>query len=344
MLNKLRIITCLLAWLLVANCGWSQRLDVDLKQGTKKARGEFRSTTPDTLVLENEQIPADNIRAIAIDGEPSEMKTARRRFDDSRFDDGLSELNKITDRVSSKVIEQELDFLRAYGTSHSALYGGTAVPNDALSLCNEFVNRYSQSYRLYPIVELQGLLQTMLGADREAVAKFDQLVASQSEEFKLRGNYFSAVSLMNIDQSAAAAQRFQTVLGTSLKSESATRMKLLAEPMYAKSLALSGQVDEARKRAEAIIQRESSENQELFAATYNVLGICELKSGNLNLAAIQFLHTVLLFPIGEFHAEALYYLAREVWPQLERSDQAMESRETLRRLYPRSAWYNKLNR
>lgn len=322
---------------------WAQRLDVSLKEG-RNIRGEFRQSSPDLLTLENEQIPADKIRNVAVQDEPSELRQTRKRFEDARFDDGLNDLTKITDKIASKVVEQEIDFLRAFGSANSALSGGNVSPTDAISLCTDFARRYPNSYRLYPILELHGNLLAMTGADREAIEIFQKLNESQSEEFQLRGNYYSALSLIQSNQGAAAAQKLQSVLASSASSEAANRIKKLAEPMLAKALAIAGQIDEARQRALAIIHRENSENQELFAATYNVLGFCDLKSGNLNMAANKFLHTVLLFPIGEFHAEALYYLAKEVWPQLERADQAMESRETLRRLYPKSPWTAKLAR
>ena len=80
----------------------------------------------------------------------------------------------------------------------------------------------------------------------------------------------------------------------------------------------------------------------LFAQIYNALGDVQAKAGRLKEAMMAYLHTQLLFASEpDSHAEALFHLA-EIWPQLEQTDRANQSRETLKSRYRNSFWARSL--
>ena len=320
-----------------------QRMDVSLKSGSP-VRGEFKNTSPEKLTVGTVEISVENIRSVVLSDEPLEMKTARKRFEDSRFDDGLAELEKINEKISEKVIEQELDYMKVQGSAGSALNGGKVATKEAGRLASEFLKKYPNSYRFYFVVDFAGALYAASGMNADAITEFKKLASSSLPEFQVRGNFnIGKVSLAAGDAKTAESTLLE-ILNAEDNSESTQKIKMIADPLYAKALAFGGKIDEARKRVLDLIARESSENQELFAACYNVLGICDKASGDLKSAALNFLHTDLLFRGGDSHAEALYYLASEIWPKLEKADLALEARESLKRLYPGSFWYAKLSK
>jgi ATP/maltotriose-dependent transcriptional regulator MalT len=343
---KISVKLTLLTFMLIAAIplqSVGQRMDVSLKSGSP-VRGEFKDTSIEKLTVGTVEISVDNIRNVILPDEPLEMKTARKRFEDSRFDDGLAELDKINEKISEKVIEQELDYMRVQGSAGSALNGGRVAAKEASRSAAEFVKKYPNSYRYFSVIESAGTLFAASGMNAEAIAEFKKLASSNLAEFKVRGNFnIGKVSLASGDAKTAATTLLE-ILNAEDNSESTQKIKVIADPLYAKALAFDGKVEEARKRVLDLIARESSENQELFAACYNVLGICDKASGDLKSAALNFLHTDLLFRGGDSHAEALYYLASEIWPKLEKADLALEARESLKRLYPGSFWYAKLNK
>ncbi len=340
--TKLTLLPFVLLMALPLTAG-AHRMDVSLKKGSP-VRGEFKDTSPEILTVGTVEISVDNIRNVVLPDEPLEMKTARKRFEDSRFDDGLAELDKINEKISEKVIEQELDYMRTQGSTGSALNGGKVAAKEASRLSAEFVKKYPNSYRYFSVVESAGTLFAASGMNAEAIAEFKKLASSNLAEFKVRGNFNIGKAALAAGDAKTAAATLLEILNAEDNSESTQKLKIIADPLYAKALAFDGNVDAARQRVQDLIARESSENQELFAACYNVLGICDKAKGDFKSAALNFLHTDLLFRGGDSHAEALYYLASEIWPKLEKADLALEARESLKRLYPGSFWYAKLNK
>ncbi len=324
----------------------AQRINIFQINGSP-ARGTFQSSTPKSLTVTSSDGPitveVSDIRNVSIEDEPAEFGRARRNFDNERFDDGVAELAKIEKTPTDRFTLEELAFLKAYGSAMSAKRGGTISAKDAGSIAFEFTTTYPNSYHYYTIVELLGGLFVDVGRDDLAKIEFGKLVASDLGDLSFKGSFLLGQTHLRLGETAEAEGIFQRILASSDESPEALRLKVLATPMYAKSLALSNKIQPARELVEKVIQTENPENTELFAACYNVLGMCHLAEGDLKSAALDFLHTDLMFnSAADAHAEALYHLAT-IWPKLQKNEMAYEARENLNRLYRNSSWAKKLN-
>ena len=99
-----------------------------------------------------------------------------------------------------------------------------------------------------------------------------------------------------------------------------------------------GQAQEGLTLLNDLINKNDPADAVLFARTYNALGNAYLKL-NRNKDALQsFLFTDLLFYAdAESHAEALYHLSK-LWNEVNKSDRAVQARNTLRERYSGSIW------
>ena len=314
--------------------------------GNSKISGEITGMTPLGVTVETrsgtKEIPAAEINKIVFAGQPPEIARARDRIESGRFDDALTELEKISDPVQGPFLKQEVDFLTAFASAQIALRTGNITAQEAGRRIGGFVANNPESCHLFPAKELLGKLLFAVGRAELAEKEFAQMTESNWPEYVLSGYFYQGDCLNELGKYGEAEAVFDAILAMDANDDLTQSFKLLAKCQKAKSQALAGNTDQAINTINEIIKVESPDNTKLFAYAYNALGVAHLKAGNLKAAASAFLHTELLFATeAEPHAEALYQLAL-IWPQLQQTDRASRAREGLKSRYRNSYWAGKL--
>ena len=344
MLNRIVKVALLVFFTWIAAAGAAFADDsVYLKATGSRAKktGKITSVSPETVVIQSgaktNEIPSGNIRKIVYDGEPNSLDRARERFENGRFDDCLTELQKI--KSASGGSEQEIAYLQAFANAEICLRGGEVTALDAGKGIQSFLGKYPNSYRFYPATELMGKLSLAIGRADLAEGQFTKLSEASWPEYRAKGLFYLGNTQLLNNKIVEAKSNLEAIDTVDSNDPVILDYKLFAECLLAKTEALEGQVEAGRKRLEAIIKREDPMvSQQLFAQAYNALGACFEKAENWEEAALAYLHTELLFAQQpELHAESLFRLSR-IWTKLEESDRANKARKTLRDRYPNSYW------
>lgn len=315
--------------------------------GNSKISGKVSGMTPLGVTVESssgaKEIPASAINKIDFDSAPVEISRARDRIEGKRFEDALAELDKITDPINSPLVQQEIDYLRAYSTAEISLNSGSVTAQEAGKLMSAFVSKNKQSIHFYPATEILGKLFFAVGRTDLAEKQFAELTNSQWTELVLRGYFYRGEMLNLLERHDEALAVYEAILAMPANDDATQQYKLLAKCQLAKTNALAGKPPaESIAAVNEIIKNENPANAELFAYAYNALGTCHLKAEKLKEAATAFLHTELLFAQeSEPQAEALYQLAL-IWPKLDQTDRASRARDGLKSRYRNSYWANKL--
>jgi tetratricopeptide (TPR) repeat protein len=253
--------------------------------------------------------------------------------------DSLAELE--AGDLKSEATRQDAAYYRAYARAKLALAGEGDLTAAGVDLKN-FITQHPQSWHFYEANELFGNLAVAAGKYEAATPYYEELAKAPWPDYQMRAAILAAKAQMHQGEFAEALANFEKVLADVSGTPQADRQKMLAQVGKIKCLAETGQPDEGIKLAEEIIASNSSEDVELFAGTYNALGACHLKAGRTKEALLAYLHTDILFKAdAEAHAEALYHLGK-LWTQVNKSERAVQARETLKEQYGGSPWASKM--
>ena len=310
--------------------------------GSSVRRGRISQTSPNGVTIQvkgkAEEIPSQKIKKISYAGEPRQLGTARGRIETGRYDDGLTELAKISGTVDSDFIQSEIDFLKAFCQAQKSLKGGDVTAQQAGIAIRNFTQKYPDSYHFYPATDLLGKLLVAIGKPEFAEKEFAKISRSQWPAMTIKGFFERGNALLLTGNLETAKQCFESIATIDANDDESQQFKMVAQCQLAKIMALSGQLDSGQAIVEKIIKDENPDNAMLFAYAYNALGTCYLQAQQPKPAAIAFLHTELLYS-NELspHAEALYNLAK-IWPVLEETDRANRARQALKSRYRNTYW------
>lgn len=210
--------------------------------------------------------------------------------------------------------------------------------DEAIKAIEEFRTKYADSRFHYPLHELLGQLHMEKGNDAAAGQAFRELATSPVTDFKLKASIWEGRLLLKAGKFAEAQAKFDEVAAA--KASSPAEKLRQQEALLAKGDCLVKQkkLDEAEQMFRKVIAEASPEEAELQAATCNALGDVLREAGKPKEALLAYLEVDLLYSTQKAaHARAIYYIAL-LWDQVGRGDNATESREKLKRLYPDSTW------
>lgn len=210
--------------------------------------------------------------------------------------------------------------------------------DEAIKSLEDFRGKYADSRFHYPLHELLGQLQIEKGNDAAAAQAFRELATSPVTDFKLKASIWEGRLLLKAGKFAEAQAKFDEVAAA--KASSPAEKLRQQEALLAKGDCLVKQkkLGEAEQMFRKVIAEASPEETELQAATCNALGDVLREAGKPKEALLAYLEVDLLYNTQKAaHARAIYYIAL-LWDQIGRSDNATESREKLKRLYPESTW------
>ncbi|MFO7906610.1 MAG: tetratricopeptide repeat protein [Planctomycetota bacterium] len=292
----------------------------------------------------DKKFSVNEVRKVTFKHEPRELRNARNAIDKDRFESARSMLEEIdTDDISRSEILQEIDFYKALCDTRLSLTGGGDKAAAVRALrAFEKNPAYENSYHHYEVIELLGELAMALASFENAVEYYGKLSEAPWPEYKIRAYGLQADALVASEQYAAAIEKYDQVLNSSLDDAETRQQKLRATLGKAVCLAETGQPDQGISNVlEVIEQNDSRDNPQLFARAYNALGTCYLRADKPEDALLAFLHVDLLFnrpPAA--HAEALYHLSK-LWRAMNRAERANRARSVLVDRYSGSRWANR---
>ena len=265
-------------------------------------------------------------------------------MDSGQYDDAWAELQKITE-TQTGIVLQEQQYIESFLMGKLSLQGGSVSTADARSKIGQYLQKYPNSFRVYPLTELHGELLVAANELAQAEAAFEQLSSASITDYQIKNLFNLGQTQLLLEKFTAARATFETLQNHKLNDINAQNYKTLARCQAAKAYVLSpeGQIEPAQAVIEKIIKNENPDNSQLFAHCYNALGICHLKNNDDKGAALAFLHTDLLFSTeADAHAEALYHL-NKLWSKMEQNDRANRARQILNANYGNSIWKSKMD-
>ena len=310
----------------------------------RPVRGKIANSTPDEIQVGSETVAVQDIKKISLSGAPRELGRAKTDMESGQYNDGWTELQKITETPTGMVL-QEYKYAEGFLMGKLALQGGSISTADARTNISQFLQQYPSSFRAYPLIELYGELLVASNEIEKAETEFQKLSRSSLPDYQLRGLFGLGQAQLLTGKFAEAQATFGQLQNHPLNDVVAQQYKTMAKCQAAKAVALSpqGNVEQAKAVIEKIIKEENPDNKQLFAYCYNALGVCDQKAGDTKGAALAFLHTDLLFSTEpDAHAEALYYL-NKLSLQMDETDRANRARQILNANYGNSFWKIKLD-
>jgi tetratricopeptide (TPR) repeat protein len=335
---------------LVLAAGLSLVASVTLGQGTDQVfpvkgapiKGSVSDMTKDTVSLDmsgvSRPFQVNEIVRITFVDEPSELSNARNAVTQRNYSLALQELKKLDGQPQDRpVIAADIGYYRALCLARLAMTeGGDKAA--ALKALLDWVKANPNNYHFYQAAEALGDLAVASGDYGEAARFYGGLSNAPWGDYQMRGNNAVGRALVAEKKFPDALQKFDAVIASELTTPEASEQKLLATVGKAVCLAETGQADQGVAMLNDIIKDNDPSDVALFARTYNALGNCYLKMSRPKDAIQAFLHTdILFYADGESHAEALYRLSK-LWNDVNRSDRAVQARNTLRERYAGSVW------
>lgn len=304
------------------------------------------SATEITLTVSgnDRNISINDIARISFADEPSELNQARVNIAQKNYRQALEELKKINAaKLDREYVKQDVQFYEAMCLAKLALNeGGDKKAADKAVL--DFARGGTKNYHFFEAAELAAELAMSMGNYDDAVKRYNPIVNNAPwPEYKLRGQIAQGRALLGQKNYAEAQQRFDEAIASELSSAEANSQKALARVGKNICLAEQGQVDEAVKDLQSIIEKFDPSDANLFARTYNALGRCYMKQNKNKEALLAYLHVdVLFYADGDAHAEALFNLTK-LWDAANRADRSLAARNILRERYAGSVWSEEKN-
>ncbi|MEE3369942.1 MAG: tetratricopeptide repeat protein [Planctomycetota bacterium] len=336
--------------LLLTSTNWlsAQVQDQVFESGTP-TRCSILSVSRDSLRVSDKgqqrEIPINTIRKIVFGNEPNELKTARDRIRDGRYEDALALLKKIdVASVKRDLVQRDVAYLKALVPARLAMStsGDKKRAHDALL---GFFKINKQSHHYYEAAQVLGDL-SMSQENYEAAAGYYAAIAKAPwEDYQMRALVLQARAQLAQGGFDAALASFEKVGSSAGNTPVALDQKLEAAIGKAVCLAEKGQAEEGLQIVQKVIsENDYGQKPAVFARAYNALGRCHLASKKPKEALLAFLHVHLLPKLrsadADAHAEALYHLGK-LWAQVNQPDRAVKATSLLKSRYAGSVWASK---
>jgi tetratricopeptide (TPR) repeat protein len=234
-------------------------------------------------------------------------------------------------------VAQASQFGQARSLAKIALQDRTRL-DEAIKSLEDFRGKHADSRFHYVLHDLLGQLQMEKGNDAAAAQAFGELASAPIGDVKLKASVWQGRLLMKAGKFAEAQGKFEEVIAANVKTPAEKLRQQEALLAIGDCLVKQKKLDEAEQMFRKVIDEASPEESELQAATCNALGDVLREAGKTKEALLAYLEVDLLYSTQKAaHARAIYY-SSILWDQVGRGDNATESREKLKRLYPESSW------
>jgi tetratricopeptide (TPR) repeat protein len=307
-----------------------------------RSKGSLSTISKDAVSLEISGVvrpfPVNEIARVLFASEPSELNNARNAIAQRNWSLALTELKKLDGQTfTSKYVSSDVSYYKALCQARLAMTEG-GDKGAAQTALFDWVRGNPTSHHFYEAAETLGDLAVSAGDYAGAAKFYNGLAGAPWDDYQMRGNIAVGRALLAQQDYSTALKNFEAVIGSPIATPEATTQKQYALVGKGNCLVGLGQTDEGLTLLNDLINKNDPTDVVLFARTYNALGNAYLKL-NRNKDALQaFLFTDLLFYTdAESHAEALYHLSK-LWNDVNKSDRAVQSRNTLRERYSGSIW------
>jgi tetratricopeptide (TPR) repeat protein len=336
-------LSLLLSWSLAPAPAAGQTLSdrVRLKRGSET--GEVTQMTPLGVTVHkgapgSQTIAVNEIRSVVFDGEPGELAQARVNAANGAYRNALERLAKTDEgAVRRDFVKQDIEFYKAWCAAQLALTGEGEIAEAGRQL-NSFVRAYPQNFHYLAAVEMMGDLLMAGERYEHAQKQYADLAKAPWPDYKMRAAVLIGRTLQAQGKHAEAIRQFDAALAITESGPESESQRLAATLGKAVSLAETGGVEEAVKTIERVIQDADPQEKELHARSYNALGRCYEKAGQIKDALLAYLHVDVLYSsVPEAHAEALAHLA-PLWKAIGQEERAREARQSLEDRYGSSRW------
>ena len=321
---------------------------IKTKQGTVPGRVISMDSTKvafqkSSLEAQPKEIPVNEIEMIYFDGEPFELKNAKRDILNGRYAEALAALERIKETPERPEIRQDIEFYKALCSTKLAL-GGSLKVAEAGRLMKAFADNNPKSYHYFDAAEAVGDLLVAIREYSTAAEYYAKLQNAPWPDFQMRGGVDLGWALLDQGKTEPAAAAFDKVIAIKAEGLAAQRQRQLAQVGKASTLVKMDKPTEAIKLVNEVIQQADAEDVPVMARAYDVLGTAERQVGHIQEALLAFLRVDVLYSaLPDAHAEALANLA-QLWEQVHMAERANRAKQTLRDRYPESPWAKKLGK
>lgn len=311
--------------------------------GGTPVTGKITEVTPQKITIDVKGVPMDipvnEIAVVAYSEDPDPLRTSRPTIVGKQYAGALESLAKIeVDADTRKEILQDVQFYKALCTAKLALAGEGDVLA-AGKMMNAFLTANPTSYHYYEACETIGDLLLASKKYSQAAQFYGKIDAAPWPDFKMRAKLSAARALLAEGKTADAQKAFDEMLAIEAKGEAADQLRTLATLGKARCIIGAGKAAEAAKTAQGLIDKVDSEQTEIQAQAYNVLGMALRAQKKPKEALLAFLHTELLYDGSsvDAQAEAQSNLA-VLWGELSYPDRAKRAKEMLADRYRNTPW------
>ena len=278
-------------------------------------------TTPDTIFYERSGMPqtakVGDVESLTYEGEPSQFKSARQSMAEGRNEDARTVLTSIKgENIARKEVAAEHAFLLAQANARIAFQGGDTSPKNAIAGLDAFLKKYTDSYRRYEALQLQGDLNLEIKETKKALEAFTELSkVKDSPMTQARGCLGRAKVLLSAGKNGVAEAEAMYKAVQSLIDRQELKADVPAIQMnvslgVARCAAINGKHAEAQAKVQQVIKQLAPEDGATNALAYNTLGDALSQEGKPKDAIVAYLHTHLLYSSDpSLHADALTKLA-----------------------------------
>ena len=143
----------------------------------------FKKASPGAL---SKEIPVNQILTIYFDGEPRDLKTARKYLLDGQYAEALAALERIKKEPSRPEIRQDIEFFKALCATKLAL-GGSMKVTEAGRLMKAFADNNPNSYHYFEASEAVGDLLVAIQEYTQATEYYARLQSAPWPDYQMRG-------------------------------------------------------------------------------------------------------------------------------------------------------------
>ncbi len=281
-----------------------------------------------------QDFPADQVKKILFEGDPTPLTNAREFALDGQYDQALPLLQSIDlSSLKRDIVKADVAYLQALSMGELAL-AGKGDKGAAAKAALDFVIKNPDSWHYYSAARLLGDLALAMKSFDNASKYYESLRTAPSVETKIQSVYLTGVTHLEKGDLAAAMADFDKVAGVSVQSVEAARLQRLAKAGKAVAMARSGKASEGIELVKTLIADLNQTDVELAAKIYNAQGANYEAAGDVEGAIMAYLHTHLMFSSQpSTHAQALAKLV-QLWPKVGKPERAAEAKQELQQRYP----------
>jgi len=233
--------------------------------GTTGIKGQITNMTPDGVTIDGKDFPVSEIARIAVGKEPSAVNRLREEMLNEQYANCLAGIAKLKNVPDKPLLQQEIEFMKAYSTARLSLAQGAISAVKAGTAIKGFLDKYPNSIHTYPATEQFGRLAYSIGKPELAAQEFEKLRGAKWEEYQMRGQFLHGRMMAVLGQTAKAKTDFEGILKQTSNSDLAKQYKVLARCEQARIEGLTGGAAAALGKLNQLVSdSKSDENAELF--------------------------------------------------------------------------------